>query len=861
MKYLLRFSVILAILGVGTSILGVLFVYGAYLYLEPKLPEIEQLREVKLRVPLRIYTNDRKLLAEFGEQKRTPIKYQDLPTNMVQAFVAAEDNRFFKHPGVDVQGLLRAGVNLIRTGRKGQGGSTITMQVARNFFLSREKTYLRKLNEIFLSLKIEKELSKHEILELYLNKIYLGHRAYGVAAAAQVYYGKSLAKLELQEIAMIAGLPKAPSAYNPIANPRRALSRRNYVLKRMRELDFIDEFTYQDAVAKEDNASGFGQRQELTAPYVSEMVRDEMVRRYGEEVYDLGYQVYTTLDSEMQKASNRAVRKALLEYDRRHGFRGAISNITLKNLPRDLVEKNLTEELKESWDKALLAVPRVGTLTPVLVLKTIDLIPEDADREVPKKSNFAVIYEPRLDGLNVIPWDGLKWARPYIDDNSQGPYPTIVSEILKPGDIVYVERSTEVMRTDKSKKTQEVVKVDPYWRLGSIPQAQGALVSLDPHNGAIRALVGGFNFSANKYNRVIQAKRQPGSNFKPFIYSAALEKGYTPASIINDAPVVFEDPALETYWRPENYSGRFFGPTRLRKALVNSRNLVSIRILQDIGIHYAIDYAKRFGFNTAELPKDLSLSLGSGVTTPLSIARGYAVFANGGYLVDPYFIQRIETPKGDIIYQAPTIKMEGESDSKKVSGSKRFVNTLSTEEADKVKVLKRVVDEKNVFIMNSILRDVVSFGTGRKALRLGRKDLAGKTGTTNDQNDSWFSGFNGDLVATAWVGFDNPKPLGKADGVPETGSKAALPMWIDFMERALAKKPETRLKEPAGMITVRIDEKTGNLARPGDPNALFETFRQEFVPSQGATASVNANESNSGGSSIDSGQGFPDTIF
>jgi penicillin-binding protein 1A len=814
-------------------LLGALGLLGAYIYITPRLPEITTLRDVRLQVPLRVYARHGELIAEFGEMKRVPLKYEQFPPRLVQAVLAAEDDRFFEHPGVDYHGILRAVYHLIRTGQKGQGGSTITMQVARNFFLSREKTYLRKLNEIFLALKIEDELSKPEILELYLNKIYLGKRAYGFAAAAQVYYGKPPQELTLPEMAMIAGLPKAPSRYNPVVNPERARLRRDYVLRRMHELGYISDADFEAARQDPVHAEVHGLEADLEAPYVAEMVRDEMVQRYGQAAYTEGFQVYTTIDARQQQAATRALRADLLAYDRRHGYRGVEGHIEL-----------WSDEVDDSsaWETALQALPVRGNLVPAVVIA------------LEEQAAWAWTHEGNL---VYLPWEQLEWARAYVDDNHLGPELERADQILKPGDLIY----TVPARAGCS------------W-LAKPPTVAGALVALDPHDGAMRALVGGFDFYDSKFNRVTQAQRQPGSSFKPFIYTAALDKGFTAATIINDAPVVFDAPGLEDTWRPENYSGRFYGPTRLRQALIKSRNLVSIRLLRDIGIGYAVRYVRRFGFRRSSLPRDLSLALGSGALTPLELARGYAIFANSGFRVDPYLIDHIVGPGDEVqmvarprVVCVPCVEAEearqaaaeaaakvqddntppAAPDPARLAQEKEQAAQLKAareaararqaelDEAERRQILQgpperrvapRVLSPQVAFLMNTMLRDVIRKGTGRRARVLGRDDLAGKTGTTNDQRDAWFSGFNRDVVTIAWVGFDTPRPLGDH----ETGARAALPMWIDFMRTALDGRPETPLVEPPGIVSVRINARTGELTHANDPEAIFEYFRADHVP-------------------------------
>ena len=780
---------------------GLIVLIAAYFYIAPQLPPIDRLKDVQLQVPLRVYSADGELIAEFGEQRRKPIGYAELPQAVVDAILATEDDRFFEHPGVDYQGLLRAAVELIRTGQKRQGGSTITMQVARNFFLSAEKTYLRKLTEIFLALKIERSLSKQEILELYLNKIYFGQRAYGVGAAAEVYYGLPIDQLSLAQVATIAGLPKAPSTNNPISNPERALQRRNYVLGRMYVLDMISSEQYRLALEEVDNAHRHTATIGVQAPYVAEMVRAYMVEQYGEDAYTAGYNVTTTLNGRLQRAANAAVRNALLAYDRRHGYRGAESHV---ELPVDASEDDYQELLSGSR--------AIGGLDAALVIE----VGEQTARVFISGHGFA-----------ELPWQSLSWARKFLNNNQIGSEVKRADEVLAPGDVIRVEALPE-----------------GGWMLAQVPRVSGALVSLAPENGALQALVGGFDFQSSKFNRAIQAERQPGSSFKPFVYSAALEKGYTLASVFNDAPVVFDDPSLETTWRPENYSGKFYGPTRMREALTRSRNLVSIRLLQAVGPRYAARYALRFGFRQDQLPQDLSLALGSGSATPMEMARAYSVLANGGFYAEPYFIEEIRDSHGEVVLKAnPAIACLECEDPGSRDEVSRAVSELADGEQLQVQgdvampepaenaemppvYAKRVVDYDNIFLVNAMMKDVIKRGTGRRAMALGRNDLAGKTGTTNDQRDAWFCGFNMRLVTTVWVGFDRVQPLGNG----ETGGRAALPMWVDYMGQALQGEPESSLPPPPGLVTVRIDEKTGLRLPSGQAGGLFEFFRPDYVP-------------------------------
>lgn len=823
----------------ATSALLLTTLFGLYLYLAPQLPSIEGLSDTRLQVPLRIYSSDGSLLGEFGEKRRIPKTLEEIPELMQQAFLAAEDNRFYEHDGVDYQGILRAVVNLIKTGERGQGGSTITMQLARNFYLTKEKTYTRKVREIFLAFKIENELSKQQILELYLNKIYLGNRAYGVAAAAQIYYGKDLADLSIAQIAMIAGLPKAPSRYNPIVNPERALSRRNYVLSRMRALDFISEEVYDLEWVKDTSAVSHLSHVEVPAPYANEMVRAEIVKQFGDEAYSLGLNVYTTIKDRLQLAANDSIWNGLVGYDRRHGYRGVVRHVELhaENPELSLLNNNeaLLEILKSDSD--------FGRLKPALVLSVHDeadaraSADEMAADEVPASARHAEALLKTGERV-VLPWQGIAWARPYLSLNHIGDELTAINQVLRAGDVIWVSREE-----------------DGSWALAQAPEVQGALVAMAPNDGAIQALKGGLDFAQSNFNRAVQARRQAGSGFKPVIYSAALSKSFTPASLINDAPVVFEDEALEASWRPENYSGQFFGPTRLRMALYKSRNLVSIRLLRSIGVTYATQYARNFGFDNKELPHDLSLALGSCEVSPLQMARAYSALANGGYLIQPYLIERIEDADGAILFQAdPAVacvacELNGtEAEAQSTDGL-----AVEGEEGLFIKLPKQAeqtLEPRLVYQMNSILQDVVLRGTGRKALSLGRKDLAGKTGTTNDQKDAWFNGYNPDLVAIAWVGFDQLKPLGNV----ETGATAALPIWIDFMKQSLAGVPEKYLPRPEGLVTMKINAETGAAASDLDKDTMFEIFRSENAPGVAESAS---------GMSVDvkTGGAIPEQLF
>jgi len=815
----------LALAALAGTLLGIFGLVGLYLYIVPDLPDVQQLREYHLQVPLRVYSRDGRLIGQFGEVRRIPVAFEDTPELLIQAITSAEDDRFFIHPGVDWQGLARAFYYFVRSGgsmRHG-GGSTITMQVARNTLITREQTYLRKVREIFLALEIERELSKQEVMELYLNKMFLGQRAYGVAAAAEVYYGKTVQELTIGEIAMVAGLYQLPSTDNPVTSPARAERRRAYVLRRLLENGYVTQEQHELALAEPVATYVHTPAVELDAPYVAEMARAEMQARYGSSAFTEGYRVTTTIDSRLQRAATRAVATGLMEYDRRHGYRGPLDQLPPEDLAADIDASDpiaLAQRL-EAYDPP-------GHLTVALVTG------------VEETSAVALTREH---GAVSIPWEGLVWAQRYIDNERLGDSLQRAADVLSVGDVILVEQQT-----------------DGTWWLAQQPLVQGALISLDPQDGAMMALIGGFDFQLSKFNRVTQARRQPGSSFKPFIYSSALAEGFTAASVINDAPVVFEDASLETTWRPENFSERFFGPTRMREALVNSRNMVSIRLLQAVGVRDAIAHILGYGFDEDRLPHDLSLALGSATLTPLEMAEGYATLANGGHDVDPYFIDRIEDVDRQPLYIAapalvcdecatlPTLAelltpttapLEGvEVSPMTAAGSQAVRRSTSDDQMTSAQlapavrpdfpIAARTVDERVGYIIVDMMRDVVRRGTGRRAMVLGRSDLAGKTGTTNDEMDAWFSGFNPILQTTAWVGFDQLRSLGRG----EVGGRAALPMWIEYMRVALDGVPDQITEPPEGIVTVRIDRASGKLAPAGSADAVFEIFREETVPTE-----------------------------
>jgi penicillin-binding protein 1A len=754
-----------------------------YVYLESQLPNVESLKTVQLQVPLRIYTQDGQLIQEYGEKRRIPVTYDQIPPLLVHALIATEDQRFFDHSGVDLLGLARATVRMVQTGTKSQGGSTITMQVARNFFLNRKKTFLRKFNEILLAIKIDRELSKEKILELYLNKIYMGNRAYGVGAAAKVYYGKNLKDLDLAQLAMLAGLPQAPSTQNPIANPIAAKKRRDHVLERLLEEKYITEDQYQDAVNKPITAKYYGSNIEVNAPYVAEMIRQSLFDHFGADAYTKGYKVYTTIHSTLQKTANTVVEENLLAYDHRHGYRGPVANIGAIN-----------QNASDTIAKVLNEYPVINDLEPALILSV-------GNKEAMAATRHAQVF--------TIPWQGLSWARPALRKGWVGKAPTEAKQVVTVGDVVYVRHQ------------------DEQWQLSQIPQIESAFIALNPKNGAIEALLGGLNFQKSKFNRATQSSRQPGSSFKPFIYAAALGQGYTLATLINDAPIVVDDRGQATLWRPHNDKLKFNGPTRMKDALVHSLNMVSIRILDDIGIQYAVDYVSRFGFQKNNLPHSLSLALGSLTVSPMDLTTAYAVFANGGYKIEPYVIDHVTDNDGKILLQAKPATVCDPCLNKQKDG-----NTIAP----------KVIPEDIAFLMNTALMDVVQHGTAHDATVLNRRDIAGKTGTTNEQVDAWFAGFTPNLVATVWVGYDTPHPL------HEYAARLALPIWIDFMKVALKGTPEVELKQPENIVAVRIDPNTGLLARSNQADAIIEYFRKNELPAADDSVPSNDNTVDPGNS-------------
>ena len=751
-RLLLALALVVTALGLGGGMLGAFAALITY----PKLPSLEVLTDYRPKLPLRILSEDGKLIGEFGEERRSVVRFKDVPKDLVNAILAAEDERFYQHGGIDYAGVLRAMLANFVAGETRQGASTITMQVAKNFFLSSERTLTRKFNEALLSYKIESNLSKDQILELYINQIYLGQRSYGFAAAAKTYFGKDLKQLTLAETAMLAGLPKAPSTGNPIANPKRARARMNYVLERMQTLGNISEAQLDEAKAQTINVRAARLTAAESADHAAEMVRRDMYERYGEAAYNSGITVHTTILSSHQTAAQAALRKGLMDYDERHGYRGPTRTVRLPELP-DLARKAVDEALQDRLP--------AGRLQPAIILSV-------------KPGELRV--RTRLGDDLLLEAEALGAARAWTLDKA------LAGRRLQRGAEVWL-KPTE----------------SGSWALGQLPEAEAALVAIDPYDGAIRALAGGFDATRNQFNHVTQAWRQPGSSFKPFIYSAALEKGYTPATIVEDAPLHFDASVTGSdAWTPQNYDGNFDGPLRLRVALAKSKNMVAIRILQAITPLYAQQWITRFGFDAQRNPPYLSLALGSGSVTPMQMVEGYAVLANGGYRVRPYLVRKVVDSKGRLLAQADPVKVGGSAE--------------------------QVIEARNAWLMTSLLKEVVRAGTATKALSLGRSDLAGKTGTTNDNVDAWFAGYTPRLVAVSWIGYDQPKSL----GAKETGGVAALPIWIDYMRVALQSVPETQMAEPAGVASAFINPSNGQFANQG----LVEYFYEEDVP-----GSANAN--------------------
>ncbi|WP_258872162.1 penicillin-binding protein 1A [Thalassotalea euphylliae] len=833
----------LAKVAVALSAIGAVSLCALYWSMKDDLPSVDSLKDMRWQTPMQIFSQDGELISQFGEKKRIPLSLHEFPKQLVEAILATEDDRFYNHFGVDPIGMGRAIVGKLMGQNKG-GASTITMQVARNFFLTREITYTRKIREIFISFHIESLLTKDEILELYMNKIELGHRAFGFGAAAQVYYGKEVNDLTLAQIAVLAGLPKAPSTLNPISRPERAINRRTVVLQRMLVSGYINEQEYQAAKSAPITSKKHGAEITLDAPYIAEMAHQEMVTRFGkEEAYTGGYKVYLTIPAKLQKAAQHAVQSNLLSYDQRHGYRGPIKALR----PRlDEEENTLTEEqlaqlntpLSEvEIQEALASVTSYQNLQPAVVIGVLE------------QSAIAVLSS----GNSIeLPWQGLFWAREFISDQKQGPAPKLASEVVNVGDLVYV------------------VEQSGAYRLSQLPQVSSALVALSPDNGAIQAVVGGFSFKQSQFNRVTQAKRQVGSNIKPFVYSAALENDHTLATLVNDAPINQWDRRSGVVWRPKNSPAEYNGPIRVKRALAQSKNVISVRLLRDVGLGKIIDHLSGFGFVPDELPENESLALGSASLTPLEVATGFATFANGGFLIEPYFIERIEDSFGHIVYQAnpalacdlpcyqfanpvapETIATEMINDVERPTAIQAVDADIAGEQP--LQTAERVISKQNAFLITQALNSAVWGadwsvtpgwqGTGWRARALKRRDIAGKTGTTNEAKDAWFSGYSRRIVATSWIGFDDhTRNLGKTrynsnlgknqiTGT-EAGAKSAQPAWITFMKAALADKPVEPFEPPEDIVSVRIDKQSGMLTTKTDKSSIFEYFEVGTAPTE-----------------------------
>jgi penicillin-binding protein 1A len=816
LQILLTFvAAITVLLVAGTAVL-----VGGYYYVEPSLPRAEDLRNVKIQVPLQVYSRDGRLLAEFGEMKRTPVAYENIPPLLVKAVLAAEDEHFFEHPGVDYRGVIRGFLNELSSSRSSVGGSTITQQVTRTLnVLSRSglqsgvQRFVQKFKEWILAFRIEREFTKQEILELYLNTYFFGQRSYGVATAARTYFGKDLGELTVSEVAILAGIPQRPAALNPIASPERATARRSYVLRRMRETGAIDDQEYQTALVEPVVGKRYSTQTQLDAPYIAEMVRSEMIRRFGPAAYTAGFKVTTTVDSRLQQAANRAMHSTLAAYDERHGYRGPLAHFDLFAEPSAASSAPATPP-----DAAALAA-LLDDYPPLLDYETAIVLgvePESA----------RVFFAAR--GEQVIGFDAMAWAAPFINDETTGARPTVVSDVLRPGDVVRFRRDA-----------------DGSWRLAQIPEVQGALASVDPQDGSIVALTGGFDFFLSNYNRATQAKRQPGSAFKPFVYSAALAHGFTAATIVNDSPPdVGYQAELERVWKPENFGGAYFGLVSVRVALEKSLNAVSIRMTKELGVPTVAEHVQRFGFDDVAVPNNLSLALGAGGVAPLDLVTGYATFANGGYRVGHHFIDRIANANGDVLYEArpafacPDCEQPLAADQTSEPQPPALIENV-TELYPPMRVAPAVITPQNAYLMTDLLQGVVRSGTGAAARRaLERNDLAGKTGTTNDGRDTWFVGFNADVVAAVWVGFDQDRPLG---GYREQGSFTAIPMWIDYMREALSRSPERVMARPPGIVEHRINPQSGLIANDSARDSVFEKFDDDFIPEREADSGVIGN--------------------
>ncbi|PQQ36140.1 peptidoglycan glycosyltransferase/peptidoglycan DD-transpeptidase MrcA [Photorhabdus laumondii] len=817
---------------VSCIFLGTASIFGMYKYIEPQLPDVATLKDVRLQTPMQVFSADGELIAQYGEKRRMPLELPEIPPIMVKAFIATEDSRFYEHHGVDPVGIIRAASVAMSSGHASQGASTITQQLARNFFLTPEKTLMRKVKEAFLAIRIEQLLNKDEILELYLNKIYLGYRAYGVGAAAQVYFGKSVNELTLSEIAMIAGLPKAPSTFNPLYSYGRAINRRNVVLSRMLNEGYITQQQYNQARSEKLVANYHAPQIAFSAPYLSEMVRQEMIERYGENAYTDGYKVYTTITRKLQLAAVDAVRNNLIDYDVRHGYRGA--------------QEVLWKVGEPAWDreqivKKLKTLPNYGALVPAVVTRA--------------GTDQAIVMLP--DGSSVeLPIAGVRWAKKFKSDSAQGAVPRSVNEVVQVGEQVWVR------------------KVKDIWWLAQVPEANAALVSIDPNDGAVKALVGGFDFNLSKFNRVTQSLRQIGSNIKPFLYTAAMDKGLTLASLLNDLPISRWDAGAGTDWRPKNSPPTYVGPIRLRQGLGQSKNVVMVRAMRAMGVDYAADYLQRFGFPAQNIVRTESLALGSPSFTPMQMVRGYSVMSNGGYLIDPYFITKIENEDGDVLFEAKpkiacpqcdipviygdtvrSIELSENSIENVAQSHVGQQEILPLPELERAPVIDgregaqeyapHVISTQLAFLIHDALNSNIFgepgwSGTGWRASRdLKRRDIGGKTGTTNSSKDAWFSGYGPDIVTTVWIGFDDHRrSLGRtAASGGEAGAKSAQPIWDDFMKIALEGVPEKEVTPPPGIVSAVIDRKTGKLAGGGG-DTRSEYFIDGTQPTESAVQEV-----------------------
>ncbi|WP_391088521.1 PBP1A family penicillin-binding protein [Vibrio sp. NH-UV-68] len=813
-KRLFLFTLICIILGVGT-------IFGFYFYVKPELPDVATLKDVQLQTPMQVFSQDGKLISQFGEKRRIPVAYDDIPRHLTEALIATEDSRFYDHPGIDPIGITRAAVVVALSGSAKQGASTITQQLARNFFLSNEKKIMRKIKEIFIAIHIEQLLSKQEIMELYVNKIFLGYRSYGFGAAAQTYFGKELQQLTLSELATLAGMPKAPSTMNPIYSLERATNRRNVVLRRMLDEQYITQQEYDQARNEEIVARYHGAEIELSAPYVAELARAWMVARYGEEAYTSGMSIYTTVDSKLQAAANESAINNLLTYDQRHGYRGA---------EKVLWSANQAAFDGEKIEQTLDNVPTYGQLTPAIVVDVQD-----------KQATVWV----KDQGQQTLGWDGIKWARKFLTDDRQGKAPTSAKEVLNSGEQIWV-RQIEIDSDDQ--------QPDHAWHLSQVPNANTAFIAMNPENGAVLSLVGGFNFIHNKFNRATQSVRQVGSSIKPFIYSAAIDKGLTLATLINDAPINQWDKSQGTAWRPKNSPPTYVGPTRLRLGLAQSKNVMAVRVLREVGLDQTREYLTRFGFDIDQLPRSETIALGAGSLTPMKMAQGYSVFANGGYYVEPFYINKIEGPFGDLVFEASPKTICQHDCEQAPQASNEFAEQDVDLDSEQPNYAPQVITEQTAFLVREMMysniwgggnwREGTGWnGTGWRAQPLKRRDIGGKTGTTNDSKDAWYNGYGPGMVAIAWVGFDDHnRNLGRSKPNPnldndqisgaEAGAKTAQPAWVDFMRIALDGVPERDKTIPDNIIRVRIDRESGLLTNKFDSSSMFEYFLEGTEPTE-----------------------------